>query len=167
MSSRSTIVLGTALVLLFSGSIAFAKTDKEFLSDVVQANLAEISVGELAVKNGKSEDVRSYGQMLVTDHSAANAKATALAIKHDVTAPTEPKADAKEMHDKLAQLSGDAFDKEFAKDMVEGHKKVIKEFEEQANGSGDVANFAKETLPTLQKHLETVQSLSAGKAAQN
>ena len=71
------------------------------------------------------------------------------------------------MHDKLAQLSGDAFDKEFAKDMVEGHKKVIKEFEEQANGSGDVANFAKETLPTLQKHLETVQSLSAGKAAQN
>ena len=154
---------------MFSGSIAFAKTDKEFLSDVVQANLAEISVGELAVKNGKSEDVRSYGQMLVTDHSAANAKATALAIKNKrCNRPKpQPKADAKEMHDKLAQLSGDAFDKEFAKDMVEGHKKVIKEFEEQANGSGDVANFAKETLPTLQKHLETVQSLSAGKAAQN
>jgi uncharacterized protein DUF4142 len=35
-------------------------------------------------------------------------------MKHDVTVPTEPKADAKEMHDKLAQLSGDAFDKEFA-----------------------------------------------------
>jgi putative membrane protein len=152
---------------LSSVSIALGKTDKEFLSDAVQANLAEISVGELAVKKGKSEDVRSYGQMLVTDHSGANAKATALAMKHDVTAPTEPKADAKAMHDKLAKLSGDAFDKEFARDMVEGHKKVIQEFEEQAKGSGDVANFAKDTLPTLQKHLATAQSLSSGKAAQN
>lgn len=167
MSPKTTIALGAALVLLSSASIAFAKTDKEFLTDAIQGNLGEISVGELAQKNGESEGVRSFGKMLVDDHSAANATAKALAMKHDLTAPTEPKAEAKEVHDKLAKLSGDAFDREFAKAMIDDHKKDIEEFADQAEGSGDVANFAKETLPTLQKHLQTAQSLSAGKAAQN
>jgi putative membrane protein len=167
MRNRSTIVLGTALVLLGSVSLAHAKTDKAFLDDAIQGNLGEISIGELAQKNGNSDGVRSFGQMLVQDHSAANEKAMSLAKTHDVTPPTEPKAESKQVHDTLAKLSGDAFDKEFAKAMVEDHKKDIKEFEEQAKGSDDVAGFAKETLPTLQKHLETAQSLVSGKSAQN
>ena len=44
--------------------------------------------------------------------------------------------------------------------MVEDHKNDIKEFEAQAKGTDDVARFAKDTLPTLQKHLQTAQSLN-------
>ena len=165
MRNKSTIALVAALVVLGTASLAFAKTDKEFLSDAIQGNLGEISIGELAQKNGKSEGVRSFGKMLVQDHSAANDKAMTLAKAHDLTPPTEAKAEAKQVHDKLAKLSGDDFDNEFAKAMVEDHKKDIKEFEEQAKGSDDVANFAEDTVPTLKKHLETAQSLSAGKAA--
>jgi putative membrane protein len=166
MRNKSTITLAASLVLLGMASLAFARTDKEFLSDAIQGNLGEISIGELAQKNGKSDGVRSFGKMLVQDHSAANDKAMTLAKAHDLTPPTEPKAEAKQVHDKLAKLSGEDFDKEFAKAMVEDHTKDIKEFEEQANGSGDVATFAKDTLPTLKKHLETAQSLSRGKSAQ-
>ena len=36
----------------------------------------------------------------------------------------------------------------------------------QAKGSDDVASFAKDTLPTLKKHLQTAQSLESGKSAQ-
>ena len=50
--------------------------------------------------------------------------------------------------------------------MVDDHTKDIKEFEEQAKGSGDVAAFAKQMLPILEKHLETAQSLSSGKSRQ-
>jgi len=49
---------------------------------------------------------------------------------------------------------------------VADHKKDIKEFEKQAKGSDDVASFAKDTLPTLKKHLQTAQSLKSGKSAQ-
>jgi len=166
MRNKSIITLGAAFILASSVSAAFAKTDKEFLSDAIQGNLGEISVGQLAQQNGNSDGVRSFGQMLVQDHSAANDKAMQLAKSHDLAPPSEPKAEAKQVHDKLAKLSGEEFDKEFAKAMVDDHKKDIKEFEEQAQGSGDVATFAKDTLPTLKKHLETAQSLTRGKSAQ-
>ena len=166
MRNKSLLILGATLIIASSVSLAFAKTDKDFLTDAIQGNLGEISVGQLAQQNGKSDGVRSFGQMLVEDHSAANEKAMKLAKTHDLKPPSEPKAEAKQVHDKLAKLSGEAFDKEFAKAMVDDHKKDIKEFEEQAQGSGDVATFAKDTLPTLKKHLETAQSLTRGKSAQ-
>ena len=153
-------------VLLASASAASAKSDSAFLTDAIQGNLGEIAVGQLAQQNGNSDAVRSFGQMLVQDHSASNEKAMQLAKSHDVSPPTEPKPEAKKRNDKLSKLSGDSFDKEFAKEMVEDHKKDIAEFETQAKGSDDVASFAKDSLPTLEKHLQTAQSINGDKAAQ-
>lgn len=90
------------------------------LLDLDQGNLGEFSLGQLAQKNGTGEGVRSFGQMLVQDHSASNEEAT------------EPKQEAKAEHDKLSKLSGDTFDKEFVNYMVKDHQKDIKEFEKQA-----------------------------------
>ena len=67
---------------------------------------------------------------------------------------------------RLSKPNGDAFDKEFAKHMVADHKEDIAEFEAQAKGSDEVASFAKDTLPTLQKHLQTAQSLTSTPARQ-
>lgn len=50
--------------------------------------------------------------------------------------------------------------------MVDDHKNDIKEFEAQAKGTDDVASFAKNTLPTLQKHLQIAQSLTSQTSAQ-
>ena len=164
---RKVIIIAVAAVaFLTSVSLAAAKSDSAFLTDAIQGNLSEISIGELAQKNGGSEGVKSFGQMLVEDHSAANEKAMSLAKAHNVTPPNEPKAELKRLHDQLAKLSGEQFDKEFAKAMVDDHKNDIKEFEAQAKGTDDVASFAKDTLPTLHKHLQTAQSLKSRKSAQ-
>ena len=67
---------------------------------------------------------------------------------------------------RMSKLSGDNFDREFAKMMVEDHKKDIRTFETEAKKKNDpVAEFANETLPTLRKHLEMEQSLASGKSA--
>ena len=87
----------------------------------------------------------------------------ALAKAQGLTLPTEPKPEAKKEFDRLSKLTGKAFDKAFVTPMVADHKKDISEFEVQAKGSDDVATFAKATLPTLQKHLRTAQSLKEGK----
>jgi putative membrane protein len=166
MRTHRLVTLGATLILCGSAASASAKSDKAFLKDAIQGNLGEVSLGQLAQKNGNSEGVRSFGQMLVQDHSASNQKATALAKKEGVTPPTEPKPEAKAEQDKLSKLSGDAFDKEFVNYMVKDHQKDIEEFEKQAKGSDEVASFAKDTLPTLQKHLQTAQSLGGGKSAQ-
>jgi putative membrane protein len=165
MRKTQLLAAGAALVMICSTSAAFAKSDQDFLKDAIQGNLAEIAMGQLAQQKGNSEGVKSFGQMLSQDHSAANDKAMSLAKSLGVTSPTEPKPDAKAEQDKLSKLSGEAFDKEFAHHMVADHKKNIAEFNQQAKGSGEVASFAKETVPTLQKHLETAQSLARGKSA--
>jgi len=48
--------------------------------------------------------------------------------------------------------------------MVDDHKKDISDFKDEAKTGGKVvAKLAKQTLPTLEKHLKIAQSL-AGKA---
>jgi putative membrane protein len=163
---RPLIVIGAAILLLGSVSAASAKSDT-FLTDAIQINLAEISVGDLAQQKGGSDDVKSFGKMLVDDHTASNTKATSLAQANGVTPPTEPNATDKKEHDELEKLLGAEFDREFAKAMVKGHEEAIAKFEAASKGNDDVAKFAQETLPTLQKHLKTAQSLASGKSTQS
>jgi putative membrane protein len=160
-------IIGIALLVSGYSTAAMAKSDATFLSDAIQINLAEISIGDLAQKNGGSDDVKSFGKMLVDDHTASNSKATSLAQANGVTPPSEPKAEDKTKHDELAKLSGAEFDREFAKAMVKGHEGAISKFEAVSKGDDDIAKFAQETLPTLQKHLKTAQSLESSKSAQD
>jgi predicted outer membrane protein len=52
--------------------------------------------------------------------------------------------------------------------MVADHKKAIKEFDKEANSSNaQLAMFAKDTLPTLHKHLDTAEMLAKAKTASN
>ena len=99
--------------------------------------------------------------MLQQDHSAAAQKSSAVASQLGVTPPTEPNKKHKAMHDKMAKLSGDKFDKAFASEMVKDHKKDIADYKKAAKMQNDPAGaYASETLPTLEKHLETAQSLT-------
>jgi len=83
-----------------------------------------------------------------------------------VTPPSEPNSKQKAVYERLSKLSGDNFDREFVKAMVEDHKKDIRDFEKEAQKKNDpAAEFANETLPTLRKHLEMAQSLASGKSA--
>ena len=165
MKSRY-VIMSVVLILAGFSTQALAKSDTAFLNEAIQINLAEISVGDLAQKNGGSDDVKSFGKMLVDDHTASNMKATSLAQSNGVTPPTEPKAADKQKHDELAKLSGADFDREFAKAMVKGHEEAISKFEAASKGDDDIAKFAQETLPTLQKHLKTAQTLASSKSAQ-
>jgi putative membrane protein len=156
--------IGAALVLLGSVAMASAadKASQKFITEAVQGNLAEVQVGKLAQEKGQSEGVRTFGQTLASDHSAANEKATQVAQQLGVTAPSEPNAKQKATYAKLSKLSGDAFDRAFAKEMVADHKKDIKEYQNEARKKNDpAAQYAQETLPVLQKHLGMAQKLRA------
>jgi hypothetical protein len=51
--------------------------------------------------------------------------------------------------------------------MVKGHEEAIGKCEAASKGDDDIAKFAQETLPTLQKHLKTAQTLESSKSAQS
>jgi putative membrane protein len=136
-----------------------SKADQKFLKEAVAGDLAEVNMGRLAQQNGQSEDVKQFGQMLQNDHGQHLQKAQAMAQQMGVTPPTDPMPKAKKMYDRLSKEQGAKFDKAFAKAMVKDHKEDIAKYQKEAKSKGPLAQFAEETVPTLQKHLQTAQSI--------
>jgi len=145
------------------GMAKASAADQRFVIGAAQADMAEVAIGKLAQQNGGSADVKSFGQMLEQDHGQHLQKAKDLAQQLGVNPPSGPSAAQKAIYDKLAKLNGAAFDKQFAAAMIKDHKEDVAKFAKEAKSKGPVAGFAQETVPVLQKHLQTAQSLTQGK----
>jgi putative membrane protein len=153
----------TATMLLWSPGPSFAaENGSAFLKEAIRGDIAETKIGELAQKQAGSADVKAFGQELTTDHGQHLTQVETLAKSMNVTVPTKPKREATEEYNKLSKLSGKAFDQEFVSYMVKDHKEDIAKYQKEAQGGdAEIAALAKKTLPTLQKHLETAQSLQS------
>jgi len=163
MKRNSIIAAGLAAAVMMAAGAALAqqpdKDSQKFIKAAIEGNIAEIDVGKLAQEKGKNPAVKQYGAMLVKDHGAAKSKAEAAAKTVQVKPPTGSSVAEKATYLKLKVLSGDAFDKSFASSMVSDHQSDIKEYQKEAQKSDAVGSYAKEALPTLQKHLQEAQKL--------
>jgi putative membrane protein len=157
------LAAGTAFA---ADNAKIAKADKDFFEKAAAGGMFEVEAGKLAESKGGAE-VKSFGSMLVKDHSAANEELKALAQKKGVALPTALPKDKQKKIDKLSKEKD--FDKDFVKEIgLEDHKKDISLFEKTSKNSkdADVKAFAAKTLPTLQQHRQHAEQLSkAMKAA--
>jgi putative membrane protein len=155
------ISLAAAMALTASAALAQApdKDSQKFIEAAIEGNLAEIDNGKLAQEKGVSEDVKSFGTMLVKDHTEANEKANEVASQLGVTPPTGSSLAQKADYLKLKVLSGAPFDREFARHMVKDHQDDIKEFQKESQKGDSIGDFAKQSLPTLRKHLQQAERL--------
>lgn len=135
---------------------------QDFVKTAIEGNLAEISVGKLAEEKGGSEAVKSFGRMLVADHTKANQDAIATAKTLGVAAlPVAPNAEQMALHDRLAKEKGKTFDTDFINAMLQDHQKDIGDYEKAAADDKDAAGqYASKTLPALRKHLETATTVA-------
>ena len=150
--------LGAAAQASSSGS-QLSASDKAFMDKAAQGGMAEIELGQLATQKGRSEQVKQFGQKMVDDHTKANDQLKQVASQEGVTLPTGLDAKDEATKDKLSKLSGTQFDKAYMKDMVSDHKEDVAEFQKEAQNGKDpaVKNFAQQTLPVLQEHLQMAQ----------
>jgi putative membrane protein len=141
-----------------------------------QVNQTEIKAGDLAKNNARSAAVKSYGELLVKDHTAADEKVKASAKKLNVDLdqppPASDKAEVDETKSKLDALrsaKGADFDSQFIKAMVDGHKKAIALVTSARADPAqkDIRPLLGEVLPTLRHHLQLAQQLqqSGGRMA--
>ena len=66
------LVAAVATLLGFATAVSAGRADQKFIDDAIQGNLAEVQMGQLAQQKPQSQEVKSYGEMLVTDHQANN-----------------------------------------------------------------------------------------------
>jgi len=125
------LMLGTAAIASAQNTSGAAPTDPQIAMIAVTANNVDIDAGKLAAQKSSNPKVKQFAQMMVTDHTSVNKKATALAKKLKVT-PEEShtsrslKSDGDKTLEKLRGLSGAEFDKAYVDNEVGYHEAVIK-----------------------------------------
>ena len=146
--------------LVLASSTAFAAPPAKFLADAIQGDNSEIQFGHLISERGSSRKTRSFGDMLVSDHSQGRTQAAGVARELGVAVPGSIPAEAREEYAKLKLLRGPAFDHEVKRYMIHDHQTDIAAFESQAHGSDrPTAALARSQLPTLRKHLHMAEAL--------
>src|SRR4051812_38839072 len=59
-------------------------SDASFVKEAAQGGMMEVKMGQTAKDHGQNAEVKSYGEMLVKDHSKANDKLSQLASQKGV-----------------------------------------------------------------------------------
>src|SRR6476646_4351372 len=131
-----------------SGS-SLSEKDKTFMKKAAKGGMMEVTMGKVAEQNAQSDDVKSCGKRMVTDHSKANDELKSIASKKGFELPS------KEHAGKWTS------DKAYIDMMVKDHEKDLAEFKEEANSGSDpdVKKFADDTSKVIQEHLDLVKEI--------
>jgi putative membrane protein len=135
-------------------------TARHFLIMASIGNLQEAGSGKLAARKAIRADVKSFGQMMVTDHSDAEQKLLQLAKFRGYQLPAAA-TDTPPPDLNLSKASGDDFDRMYIHAMVSGHRSTVMMFQDYAITGKDPAirAFAQQMLPTLKAHLAAIKAL--------
>jgi putative membrane protein len=145
-----------------------AVTPEKFASQAAVISKAEIELGQLAMQKSEDQAVRSFAQRMVKDHQAADAKLKKIAAQENITLPQSLDPEHQALKQKLSKLDGEAFDREYAKQMEKGHDEAVALFESASQNQqmpSELKQFAASTLPTLKEHQELAESLHGKEGA--
>jgi putative membrane protein len=134
--------------------------DREFATKAARGGMTEVELGKLAQEKGSAKHTKDYGRMLVDDHSRMNSELKSVASRSNITLPADMGEEHRKTYDRLAKLSGAAFDREFFQEEISIHRKDIDEFQKEASSGSDMPlkDFASRSIPTLQEHLRLAEN---------
>jgi len=141
--------------------------DMQIVAHLHAVDQLEIEMGKLAQQNGTAQ-VKTFGQMLVKDHTALDNKVMAFAKKHKLTpipadasqSPAE-KTDMDTQLGELKTLKGSAFDQKLLPMMEKAHDAELAKADANlaiANDA-DLKTMLEGVKPVLQKHADEARKL--------
>ena len=138
------------------------KTEKTFIKDAASGGMMEVQLGQMAQQKGISQEVKDFGKRMETDHGKANQELEGIVMKKRMKLPTKLAVKHKKTVDKLANLTGDQFDKKYAVEMVKDHKKDVEKFSKMSKKLKDpeLKGWVDKTLPVLEQHLQHAKDMA-------
>ena len=165
MSGNSSATAGAGSSAGSSASSKVASGDQKMMRDIAQSNISEIAAGKLALEKSQSDDVKSFAQKMIDDHTKAQQELQTLADSKGVKLPTEPDAKHKALSKVMAGMKGDAFDKRYLKqgglNDHENTHKLLARVQDKAKDA-DLKAYAAKTITVVDQHLTMAQD-TAGK----
>lgn len=144
-----------------SSSRKVSRKDRNFLEDVIEANMAEVSMGQIAKQQAQNPMVRDYANMMINDHTPARQQLMDMARSMGVTPPTELDFMHRRSEKKLRNAEAAEVDEIYIKSQVKDHKKLMEMLEDQLQDgeSEELKSFASGMLPKVREHLVMAQRL--------
>jgi putative membrane protein len=170
---RKIITLFACLLLLpVTGLIAEEITDAHIASIVVTANQVDVDAGTLVASNSSNAEVKSFAELMVTDHNAVNRAATELVTKLKVTPEDNPtsqslRAGGEKNLAALKALDGPALDKAYVDHEVAYHQQVIEALDTiliPGATNEELKGLLVKVRPAFVAHLEHAKALQAAMA---
>jgi putative membrane protein len=165
-------------ITLIVPTLAFAQgkgpTDPQIAHIVVTANQIDVDAGKIAKSASKNKEVQGFAQQMITDHTAVNKQAAALAKKlgvkpEDNDTSKALKKGAAENVANLKKAKGAAFDKAYVDHEVAYHQQVLDAIDKvlvPSAQNAELKGLIEKVRPAIQAHLDHAKHLQAdlGKA---
>ena len=138
------------------GGDAASPDDIAFVKQATEGGRKEINLARDALPQLTQPELKRIAEMLVSDHTGANARLTKLAESKGWPLPAPQPA--------APPPSGTAstnFDDSWTAEMIAGHERSVALYRAQAQNGEDkeLRNYARETLPTIERHLAELRRL--------
>ena len=138
------------------GATAKPIDDIAFVKQATESGRKEVASASDALPQLKQPELKRIAEMLVADHSGANARLSKIAEAKGWPIPA-PQASA-------PPPSGTAssdFDAKWTAEMIAGHERSIALYRAQAQSGEDkdLRKYARDTLPTIEHHLAELRRL--------
>jgi putative membrane protein len=139
-----------------------AMQDKAFVRKALEGGMAEVQMGQIAAEKGSSDDVKQFGQKMVTDHTQLGDQMKQVAQQIGVTPPAGLSKKDKEEVAKLQTLSGTEFDNAYIMAMVKDHKKDAEDFKSEAQQTQNptVKQAADQGSQMIDQHLDMIEKIA-------
>ena len=145
---------------------AVVMTDGNIIAKAMSGDSAEVVIGRYMASNTKNAAVKSYANLLVSDHDNGMKKVTQLESSTSI-APQPPSNDTTAQEtahvlDHLRSLNGADRDTAFVNHEIEDHQSDIAEARqmEAAAQNPKVKSMLENEIPELQKHLDRGHALA-------
>lgn len=165
-AAAAAAILLSSPVLLQGASAADKPTDPQIAHIAYTAGVIDINAAKQAQKKATNKDVKAFADDMLRDHEAVNKQALALVKKLNVTPEDNAtsKALSKQASDKLAELSGAAFDKAYVANEVAYHKAVNGALETQlipSANNAELKSLLQTGLKIFQGHQQHAEHVAA------
>jgi putative membrane protein len=164
--------IAVALATSLSLASAFAQggpSDPQIAGIVVTANQIDIDAGKLAKSRTKNQEVSKFAQQMITDHTAVNKQAGALAKKLGVTPADSDtskslKSGAQKNVANLKGLKGAAFDKAYVDHEVAYHQAVLDAIDKvliPSAQNAELKDLITKVRPAIAAHLDHAKMIQS------
>ena len=134
---------------------------QQFIDQAAVNNMFEIESSQLALEQAQNEDVQQFAEQMVEDHQAVGDDLEQITNELGVQPPQDLDEQHQQKLEQLQQASGEQFDSQYIQGQVEAHQQAV-DLYQQYSEQGQVqqlTQFAQDTLPILESHLERAQEL--------